>query len=124
MMQRNSTNRAVLVRWKAALLALCVVPGLLVSGCYVAPVTLAPSTIPLTPGTYTELGETSGSAFAVFIFGIPLSEPDPAGRARDRAIADKSADALVNVSADNILINLSFIGFSIARVHGTAVKKN
>lgn len=112
-------------RTVAALLTVCLCLSIL-QGCYVAPVSLTDSTVPVDPGSYTELGEAHGTAYAISAFGIPLSEPDPAGRARDRAIESAQADGLVNVSCENQIFNLMVVPVVIytTRVHGTAIKVN
>ncbi len=111
---------------RLAILALILSPVLAIQGCLVAPVSLAASTEPLTPGSYTEVGAASGSAYAVLFFGIPLSEPNPTGRARDRAIAGANADALVKVACDAYTINLIVlpIVIVITNVNGTGVTIN
>lgn len=109
---------------KLCLVALLCSSLVVLPGCMVNPVSLADATIPLERGSYTELGEASGSAFAVLVFGFPLSEPDPAGRARDRAIESQNADALINVSCEAQVYNLMLAIIVVTRVHGTAVKLN
>ena len=109
---------------RLALMALVLSPALLLQGCYVLPVSLAPSTVPLTPGTYTEVGDASGSAYAITILGIPLSEPNPTGRARDRAISGANAQALINVACDSYVFNLGPVGIIITNVNGIGVTIN
>jgi len=108
---------------RAPLLASCAALPLLV-GCVASPVSLAASTKPLAPGTYTEVGPTSGRSYAVSLFGIPLSEPNPSGTARDRAIASSNADALIGVAVDSITVPLGPLTIAVTNVYGTAVLEN
>lgn len=90
--------------------------------CQTAPIALAPSTVPLLPGDYTELGRTSGSAFGFSILFIPVTGSSQADDARDEAIANKGADALINVTADVTTVHLFVVNFVKTTVYGNAVK--
>ncbi len=109
---------------RLALMVLVLSAALFSQGCYALPVSLAASTIPLIPGSYTEVGDASGSSYAISILGFPLSEPNPTGRARDRAISGANADALVNVACDSYVYNLGPVGIIITNVTGTGVTVN
>ncbi|MFG0320523.1 MAG: hypothetical protein ACF8XB_24845 [Planctomycetota bacterium JB042] len=103
-----------------ALSSLLLLVGL--AACQTAPIALAPSTIPLEPGEYTELGPTSGSAFGFSILFIPITGSSQADDARDAAIADRSGDALINVTADVTTVHLFVVNFVKTTVYGDAVK--
>ena len=103
-----------------AALAVCV--GLVFSGCISTPQGVSSSTKPLAPGGYTELGNTTGKAFGVILFGIPLSEPTPARSAVDRAIASGGGDAMINVTMDMTQVPLGIVSFIWTTVKGTAVR--
>lgn len=97
----------------------------LLASCIVMPVALAPSTIPLTPGTYTELGAVTGSAVGVNILGFALSEGTQAAKARDRALQQNpEAGALINVACDSSMYLLGPVTVMVTRVSGIAVKLN
>lgn len=103
--------------------ALALLPLFLALGaCQTAPIALAPSTVPLQPGEYTELGRTSGSSFGFSILFIPVTGSSQADDARDRAIASKAADALINVTADVTTVHLFVVNFVKTTVYGDAVK--
>lgn len=109
------------------LASLCAVLSLVfLSGCLsTAPVQLLQSTIPLEPGSYTELGEVKGDARGVVILAFSTAEPLPTKVARDRALAQNpDADALINVAVDLLLINLGPVQIITVTVSGTAVKVN
>lgn len=101
------------------------------SGCLVLPKDISASTRPLEPGSYTELGDVTGSAwnfFAVALF-VPFGAgpSDPAAVARDNALRKMGgADALVDVAMDQwiIMIPTPFVSFTLYRtaVHGNAVR--
>ena len=123
-MRKHTADRRLASGWVRLSLVGVILGCLCLQGCLVFPVSIAPSTKPLTPGSYTELGETSGRAYALMVFGLPLSEPNVTGRARDRAIEAMDADALVNVAVNNYQINLIFFTVMITDVNGIAVKEN
>ena len=102
--------------------ALVAIAGLLCTGCMSMPAGVASSTKPLAPGGYTELGPATGDAFGLIVFGIPLSEPYPAKRSVDRAIANGGGDALVNVTVDVMQIQLFVAVLIWTTTHGTGVK--
>lgn len=108
----------------AVFAAIVVVLAVVVAGCMSMPTGLAPSTMPLAPGSYTEMGKARGHAVGVIVLGIAVSEPFPCRAAVDRAIASSGADALVNVSADATQILLGPFTIITTTVQGTAVRVN
>ncbi len=97
-----------------------------VSGCMTIPVSLSASTVPVNHGDYSVVGETRGMAWGFQIFGYNLGEPNQAGTARDRAIANAEADGLVNVAVDLTQIVIPGIPFAslATSVYGDAFKLN
>jgi hypothetical protein len=105
----------------ATLALICLALG---TGCTV-PVGLAPATEPLVPGGYTVIGpEVSAKKMGFQILFLPFTPSNPAGKARDEAIKDAGADALVNVAVDVTQMNLLLVHFVWTTVYGIPVKKN
>lgn len=105
---------------------------LLLSGCIVQPMTIKPSTKPL-PESYSVTSHTRASSwsfFMLFLGFIPIGwgPPDPAGEARDQAIANAGGDALVDVTGDVRVWILPIPFFSTflfqTEVEGDAVQFN
>lgn len=106
--------------WKHALLvALVAAPC---AGCVAAPVTIAPSTMPLEPGSYRVLGEAEGSAMGVSIIGIPVAGLRQMGEARDEALKSSGGDALIEVAGDCCTLNLPLVTLYWTTIEGKAVK--
>ena len=92
---------------------------------------LAPSTMPLKQGGYTVIEEdvidwTMSGMLLVGPIPLAFGPEDPAGRARDAAIENSGADALVNVAMDTTVIQLP-LGIAtlilyVPHIHGDAVK--
>ena len=120
--QSNQKNLGPWKRMGRVLVLLTLVISL--SACTVSPVALSASTTPLRRGEYTEIGEASGRAFGVMAFGIPLTEFNMAGAARDRALESSGGDALINVSMDHLTLQYSAFAIFMTTVSGTAVKIN
>ncbi len=112
---------------RVALLALALI---VTSGCLVLPKDISASTRPLEPGSYTELGEVTGSAWNIFAIALIVpfgaGPSDPAAVARDDALSKMGGDALIDVAMDQwiIMVPLPFVSFTLYRtaVHGTAVR--
>ncbi len=106
----------------AKLLALC---ALSLTSCMSVGVDLAPSTTPLRDGEYTELADMSeGTSWGAMIWFIPASEGAVTKSARDRAIENGGADALVNVSCSTTIYFLPFVTLFKTIVRGTPVAIN
>lgn len=107
----------------AALLAVAGLAG----GCLTHPVEVSEATRPFAPGSYEVVGETTGTAFAGFMYVInvypmkvPFGVDDPAGEARDSAIANGGGGAgLIDVRMDRtfIFIPIPFLHFVITLTH-------
>lgn len=104
------------------LLAACLIVALL-AGCMATPTGVASSTKPLDQNGYTTLGKTKGRAVGIYLLGIlPLSEPYPARKSVDRAIAKGGGDALVDVTVDHMVLPIPFVSITISTANGTAVR--
>jgi hypothetical protein len=93
-------------------------------GC-VSAADLIDATLPLPAGSYTEIGETEGTSTGFSLLFFEIGAADSIGEARDEAIRDANADALVRVSADSTDFWFLFLfGVHKTTVRGTAVKHN
>ncbi len=96
----------------------------LAGGCMSMPAGLSPSSEPLNPGTYTEIGPAKGLYTSVMILGIPVSEPGSPGlMALERAEQSSGGDALVRLSTDIRQYPCGPIVIIQTEVSGTAVRK-
>ncbi len=106
----------------ASLLCSLIVVLLLTGGC-TRSMGICPATVPLTAtDTYTKMGYTSGDSTTVAILGIPFGPANPSRVARDEAMAEKNANALIQVTEDFTVINLFIIQFYTTTVEATAIK--
>ncbi len=95
----------------------------LLTGCLSTPVSIAASSTPITSKTkVTKLGAVSGDAWALMVFGYPLSEPTPMKNARDRAIDQKGADALIDITVENRQFLLGPFSLINTHIEAEAVK--
>ncbi len=102
-------------------LLLLLIPG----GCMSSHRSSAPSSEPLLPGSYVEIGPARGSASVFKILGIALGDADSLDqRAMDDAIAKSGGDALVRVSLKEKSCGICLVGTHGVSVKATAVKKN
>jgi hypothetical protein len=109
-------------RVRRTIVVVFLVCQLLVAGCFSAPIGLAPTTKPLPKGKYTVVGPAVGHAYGFALLGIPLFEQRQAGKARDRAIEDAHADALINVAVDSTMYYFFVFAIYVTTVNGDAVK--
>lgn len=105
----------------AAILSLAL---LLLTGCMTTPVSIAPSTTPITSNDLvTEIGPASGSSWGGFVFpffligGGHMIQP-----ALDRALKKTGADALVDVKVETHSYFFLLVTLHRTEVYGTAVK--
>ncbi|HPN85029.1 MAG TPA: hypothetical protein PK821_06820 [Victivallales bacterium] len=92
------------------------------SGC-TSVVGISPSTTPITENdTYTIIGKASGTSRGILWFVIPTFPDSPSKTARDKAIRDSGADALIEVVEEYEVFNMLVLGFVWTTVEGTAVK--
>jgi hypothetical protein len=98
--------------------------SLFLGGCIHHPGGVAPSTKPLTPGGYTELGKVDGEDCVYHLFGlIPLTN----GNELKDAIADALrkrplAEALVEVTVDGYWQYFILFSRACTQVQGIAVE--
>jgi len=92
------------------------------AGCQVFPMAIAPSTTPLEPGRYTELGPARGDSTGYYILFFPVSPRSSLERATAEALESTQADALINVTADVKMTYLIVFNFITTTVFGDAVK--
>lgn len=96
---------------------------LLLSSCGHITGGVAPSTEPLAPGSYRELGQVKGQDCVYYLLGIiPLSD----GNETKDAVADAltkapGATALVKVSSDTYTQHFILIARACTQVYGVAV---
>lgn len=104
---------------------LVVLLALVSSGCFRSPIAMMPSTKPLAPGTYQELGPVEETDCLWLLFGIlPISfGNDLQGAMRD-AIAQGGGDALVQVTAETYYQNFLIVGRYCSIIQGVAVRSN
>jgi hypothetical protein len=115
------------VRRAATLLA-----SLALAGCikFVEPAALAPSTVPIEPGTYSAIpgvGHLRGEADAIILFGIPIGDTShTAARARNDALSKYGgADALIDVSVSYVTtIYFGIVTVTQTWVWGVPVRLN
>jgi hypothetical protein len=97
--------------------------GLMV-GCMAMPAGLSPSSEPLDPSGYTEIGPASGSFTSIAIMGFPVSEPGSPGlKALARAEKASGGDALVRLSIDTKTYPCGPVTIIQTEVSGTGVRK-
>lgn len=96
----------------------------LLAGCMAMPAGLSPSSEPLDPGSYTEIGPAQGSFTSIMILGFPVSEPGSPGlKALERAEKASGGDALVRLSTDIKQYPCGPIVVIQTEVTGTGVRK-
>jgi hypothetical protein len=95
----------------------------ILSGCLNTGGGLAPSTMPITgKDSYTVVKrDVTGADWSISIIGIPLI-PCSAYTALQNAKKANSADALINVTAENKFIYLFFINWQKMMIRGDAIK--
>jgi hypothetical protein len=84
---------------------------------------VAPSNIPLTPNSYTELGPVRGCDCVYYILGvIPISGGNETKKALADALLQKpETKALVNITSDNYSMNFLLFSKICTQVDGIAV---
>ena len=106
---------------KAFMLALFVAAAC--TSCQTVMTGIVPSTTPIAANdTYATLGPTKGKAYGVSVLGIPMSDPNPSLRARNRAINLSGGNALIEVTEDFTRLDLLLVTVFTTRIRGTAVQ--
>jgi hypothetical protein len=86
---------------------------------------VAPSNIPLEPGSYTELGPTRGNDCRYVLLGlIPITGGNETYSAVQKAIRRRKGQALVNITADTYSENFIVFSRTCTQVVATAVRLN
>lgn len=119
MMQRRSN------KWSVRIGTIAVVAlALFTAGCMHRPGGIAPSTKPLAPGGYTELGKVRGQDCVYQILGlIPITGGNEMRNAVDDALRMKPlADALVEVTVDGYYQHFILFSRACTQVYGIAVE--
>lgn len=95
----------------------------LLAGCGHISGGVAPSTIPLAPGSYKEIGPVRGEDCVYYLLGlIPLANGNETKDAVANALAEApGATALVNVTADTYSQSFIIVSRICTQVNGTAV---
>lgn len=95
----------------------------LLVGCMTYPATIAPASTPITPGKYTIIGDTQGSAFGLSILGfIPVMGFRQAGAAVEDALQRSGGDALINIAGDVQILHLLIVTLHWTSLEAQAVK--
>ena len=94
------------------------------AGCIHQPGGIAPSTKPLAPGGYTELGQVRGQDCVYHLLGlIPITGGNETRHAVADALHTKIlADALVEVTVDGYYQYFVLFSRACTQVHGIAVE--
>ncbi|MDF1564446.1 MAG: hypothetical protein P1V51_15485 [Deltaproteobacteria bacterium] len=97
---------------------------LTLGGCFHSAIGMTPSTKPLAPGGYEELGPAKGVDCLWLLFGVlPVSTGNTLQGATKQAIRDrKGADALIQVTADSFFQHYILVARSCTQVEGIAVR--
>lgn len=95
---------------------------LALGGCFQVPVTLSPSSKPLSKGKYNVLGETTGRCYGFSLIGIPITDSNITQIARDRAIEAGGGDALVSITGDETVLGFGLFSIYWTTIQGVAVK--
>ena len=94
------------------------------SGCMTSSGGIAPSNRPLEPNSYALLDRVSGTSWGVSVLWLfPVSQASTS-EALEKALAQKNADAIVQITVDNskffVILGLAYIEWT--KVEGIAVK--
>lgn len=109
---------------KAQLTVILLALGLVIGGCAHQTGGIAPSTIPLAPGSYKILGEVMGRDCVWHLFGlIPLTRSNSTNAAMNKALGRlPGTSALISVSADDYMLWWIVVTQVCTEVRGTAVR--
>lgn len=97
---------------------------LLTFGCAHQTGGVAASTMPLSPGSYQELGEVRGVDCVYHLLGlIPMGSGNETKDAVDDALSEiEGTNALINVTSDTYFQYYILFSDACTQVHGTAVR--
>lgn len=106
-------------------LLLVTVLAVLASGCIRAPVAMMPSTKPLAPGSWTELGPVEETDCLWYLFSfIPITSGNNMQGAMSDAIKRMKGDALIQVTAETYYQNFIVVARYCTIIQGIAVRSN
>ena len=119
-MMSQSLNHWYMRGWLVVILA----AGSLTAGCMHHPGGIAPSTKPLAPGGYTELGKVRGQDCVYHLLGlIPVTGGNEMRNAVEDALRTKPlADAMVEVTVDGYFQYFVLFSRACTQVYGIAVE--
>ncbi|MBP8103004.1 MAG: hypothetical protein KAY79_02155 [Nitrospira sp.] len=119
-MTRRHSTRWQLKGWTITVL----LAAAFTTGCMHHPGGIAPSTKPLAPGGYIELGKVRGQDCVYHLLGlIPVTGGNEMRNAVEDALRTKPlADALVEVTADGYFQYFILFSRACTQVYGTAVE--
>src|SRR5512146_1227243 len=97
--------------------------ALLASGCIRTPVAMMPSTKPLAPGGYTEIGPVEETDCLWYLFSfLPITSGNNMQGAMRDAIKRMGGDALIQVTAETYYQNFIVVSRYCTIIQGIAVR--
>ena len=113
-------------RWARIGIAAVLLGATFTAGCMHRPGGISPSTKPLAPGGYMELGKVRGEDCVYHLFGlIPVTGGNETRHAVADALDKKPlADALIEVTVDGYFQYFVLFSRACTQVYGTAVETN
>jgi hypothetical protein len=106
----------------ALFLVICLV---LLNGCSFAPASLAPSSTPVTPGSYKVLGHAQGTASYYSVLGIiPINHPNYDAAINDALQQFAGGKSLINVRSYYSTLYLYLVNISTLTVEGDVITDN
>ena len=95
------------------------------SGCIRSPIAMMPSTKPLAPGGYTELGPVEETDCLWYLLSfIPITTGNNMQGAMSDAIKRMKGDALIQVTAETYYQNFIVVSRYCTIIQGIAVRSN
>lgn len=99
--------------------------AVLSSGCIRSPIAMMPSTKPLAPGGYTELGPVEETDCLWYLFSfIPITTGNNMQGAMSDAIKRMNGDALIQVTAETYYQNFIVVSRYCTIIQGIAVRSS
>lgn len=104
-------------------LVLSLAVALLASGCIRNPIAMMPSTKPLAPGGYTELGPVEETDCIWYLFSfLPITSGNNMQGAMSDAIKRNGGDALIQVTAETYYQNFLVVSRYCTIIQGISVR--
>jgi hypothetical protein len=102
---------------------LVLVLAVFASGCIRNPIAMMPSTKPLAPGSFTEIGPVEETDCLWYLFSvIPITTGNNMQGAMRDAISKSGGDALVQVTAETYYQNFILLSRYCTIIQGVAVR--